>query len=437
MLCAALLVGCVDLPPGPPRLGPVVDEHDPLVLDLGGPIPSGILGAGWSGDEVDGHTTYRWSDGRASEIRFSFVRPMASDARLTLVAHAFAPLAPLRVGLALDGVDLGTVVFGAAWERRSIRVPMARLAEGPHRLVATYPSTASPSSSEPGDLDRRDLALAFDEIRIEPLYGAAVDLGTPGARAALLDGWGADSIADARTVVVVDDRATAALDLDLDDGPFVVGLDARAAAAGVVEIAVNGAPAGRLQVASAWQRDRLAIAPGLLRPGKNRIDVSVASPTQVDALWIAPAPGWVEIDAGTAAARRQLAAGWDPFDEESGPRTVVWSVGARAALAVTMRPEATPYALVVEALAIEAPAPLDAGVVVNGQPVGTLAFSADDFVRATLTIPRGVLVAGDNRVELSWSRLVRPSDLDPDAADGRELAAWVDRVYLVPARSPR
>jgi hypothetical protein len=255
------------------------------------------------------------------------------------------------------------------------------------------------------------------------------------ARSRLGAGWSADVTDERRTATAAHGTASLALDLIPEPGPYLVEMVARADGGGIARVSLNGVLVGRVTLTGAWRGHRVTVDPAVLRLGRNVLDIFLEERTLIDTVRLAPAPGRVLIDVGTPEARSHLGAGWS-VDERDGDRTLAWSDGPNSMITALMSPERLPYELVLDATALAAPGPpLDASVTINGRPAGRLAIPSDERAPAVLPIAEGLLITGENHLELGWSRVVRPNAEDPRSTDARDLAAHVDRIRIVPQRA--
>jgi hypothetical protein len=144
-------------------------------------------------------------------------------------------------------------------------------------------------------------------------------------------------------------------------------------------------------------------------------------------------PARLDLEIGSGSASQALYHGFHA-EEFDGDQAWVWSSGPRSLLQFALRPAPGPYLLVVQAQAFEPVAPVQVTVEVNGNPAGTLTVLAHKKTHS-LTLPRGRLTGGTNRIALRYSRTGRPARLVRGSSDTRELAVRFYRILLYPAGS--
>jgi hypothetical protein len=431
---AALPVACT------PPLSTAVEG----LIDLGTEQSHEYLRSGWSAsDELDAGRTVRWAIGRTASLQVS-LSPRAGDRELVLVARPMRSEHPQRVVVDVNGAYVGRVTMSPGWERYRLLVPKGLLRPGPNRIELRHEWCIQPRSVDPTSRDARQLAAAYDEIELSPLGRSPDELevafGTTRARERLALSGGVDASEDSglRSFVRVPGPAPSfRFALARKASRYLLVVEARAdgpaEGGSSLRVSLNDAEVGSLLVERAWKRRALTLPASRLREGINSLRLIPTSPSQPDTLisklQLRPLRPGASLDLGVAAARRHLGDGWSS-DSAEGGRSVVWSDGASSRIELELLLEAPGYLLTVQARAFEGAAPVVAAVSLNGQYVGELSFSSA-WSERSLAIPRARLRDGLNRLELSYSRTVRPTSLAPGSEDNRQLALIVDGVSLV------
>ena len=155
------------------------ERRETTLIDLGTPAAREFLEEGWSWDEAE-ETTFVWGVGWRSRVRFLLTA--ARD--LPVVLRGAAPVGPSgepqRVGVTVNGHQLGKLRLGPSFEEHRLAVPGSALRAGWNRLELRYAyRSAGPKI--------RQFAARWDLIR----FGEGATAGErvradPGARTLFL-----------------------------------------------------------------------------------------------------------------------------------------------------------------------------------------------------------------------------------------------------------
>lgn len=171
----------VRAPIGPPADGPVaIDLADRLPaarvliettsLDLRNPGDAGRLVTGWGRieDHLESGTTFVWANAESSELVLDLVS--ASARRLVMRGWPYRyPDAPTQtVTAVVNGTTIGTSELGRILRRVEFDIPEGVLLPGRNRIRFNYGYAASPRDHQEGSKDRRRLAVAMEEVSLEP-----------------------------------------------------------------------------------------------------------------------------------------------------------------------------------------------------------------------------------------------------------------------------
>ncbi|MEE2777831.1 MAG: hypothetical protein VYE73_13840, partial [Acidobacteriota bacterium] len=129
-----------------------------------------FIGDGWSFEERDGSTSFRWAAARAE---VALVADEAVDSVLRFRARRFPhPEAPSQhVEVRLGDRPLATVELVDEWRDYSIYAPASALSPGIVFTTFVFSSNARPDDVLDGSNDRRELSAAFDYLDLRPLHG--------------------------------------------------------------------------------------------------------------------------------------------------------------------------------------------------------------------------------------------------------------------------
>ena len=91
--------------------------------------------------------------------------------RLGIRAKAFAPIAPVKVGLMLNGAEVGEITINSEWGVHELSVPEGLLTSGSYlsnRLLLRYAKIGRPSLLTEGTKDHRALSVGVDKVWLVP-----------------------------------------------------------------------------------------------------------------------------------------------------------------------------------------------------------------------------------------------------------------------------
>jgi hypothetical protein len=148
-----------------------IGEITPLVadgvhVDFGTEAARPLLGAGWSGDEGEGETTWVWAVERRARCTLP-LQPGTPYYATFVMTPADTAGRPERMVVSLDGTRLGEIDLAAGPLPYHLWVP-ADLASEEASLELEFDALAPPSRGE-----RRALAASFDHLVLRPLDAAA------------------------------------------------------------------------------------------------------------------------------------------------------------------------------------------------------------------------------------------------------------------------
>jgi arylsulfatase A-like enzyme len=172
-LAAAVGVGCgseplsvlADLTADPSA---VLIAVEPTGIDLGTPSARDHLGRGWFHDERarDSGETFVWSDGPVSELSFHLGWRRELELEVRCWPFQFPGAEPQVVALELNSHPVAELTLETGPAAYRVVLPASAQVEGRNTLVARYRRVDAPAAVVPGSDDRRQLAVAWDRIRL-------------------------------------------------------------------------------------------------------------------------------------------------------------------------------------------------------------------------------------------------------------------------------
>ena len=180
---AALLAVAVGAGCGPgPSLRTVLDlagaiddaavVREPAVIDFGVDEARPHLGRGWHHDERarSSGDTFVWSRGRESEIVFHLGWTRDLEAELIVRPFQFPGAEAQTVAFELNGREIGdSLTLNPARQRTRLVLPAAAQVVGRNLLVVRYGRVHRPAEVDPATDDERELAVAWSEMRLDPV----------------------------------------------------------------------------------------------------------------------------------------------------------------------------------------------------------------------------------------------------------------------------
>lgn len=137
-------------------------------LDLGSGGPRDFLARGWYGAERHGGVGMAWSAGRESTLGVYLPEARAMRMELSLMPLALPGLPRQDVSVNVNGTDLGVIALDPGWRGYTLDVPREAVREGFNRIRFRYGFAVAPGRVVPGLDDPRELAVAFERVRLRP-----------------------------------------------------------------------------------------------------------------------------------------------------------------------------------------------------------------------------------------------------------------------------
>lgn len=145
-----------------------------------------------------------------------------------------------------------------------------------------------------------------------------------------------------------------------------------------------------------------------------------------------PGPDRAWVDIGEHQDRVHLAVGYSHDEVDAEKNSFAWSDGQFSIISLALGTLTEgPYELGFRVKGFAPLGPLSVRVLVNSVEVGDFPV-AGDWSLAKLKLPAGSVKAGENFVELQYSRVGKPVEFDR-GADFRPLAVAYDLAWLRPA----
>lgn len=137
-------------------------------LDIGGGGPRFFLARGWYATERHGGVGMAWSAGRESTLGVYLPEARAMRMELSLMPLALPGLPRQDVSVTFNGTDLGTIALEGGWRTYAVNVPRESVREGFNRIRYRYGFAVAPARVMRGLDDPRELAVAFERVRLHP-----------------------------------------------------------------------------------------------------------------------------------------------------------------------------------------------------------------------------------------------------------------------------
>jgi hypothetical protein len=148
------------------NLGERVTGGGGRYYDFGTAQARKILGKGWDKDEGPypelGFPTFVWATGRQSELEIYLKSGVSYN---TLIFRAATYLPEQSLTIVLSGKNIETIDIKPGWYCYDVQIPYNHLRSGKNSILLNFKYAKAPS--ERGGRDARQLAMAFDWLRIE------------------------------------------------------------------------------------------------------------------------------------------------------------------------------------------------------------------------------------------------------------------------------
>ena len=138
-----------------------------FLIDFESETSPEFLAEGWWPTEYDGKVTFAWSSGKASQLWVRLVRPQdyTMELRLSRIVSPDHPDQAVTIYVNKHLVsEIPLQVDG--WQLYTVSIPNTALTSGINNLRFMYRTTTSPAKIYPDSMDQRNLAVAFDFIRL-------------------------------------------------------------------------------------------------------------------------------------------------------------------------------------------------------------------------------------------------------------------------------
>jgi arylsulfatase len=123
---------------------------------------------GWSEFESSGPLRFIWSSGPKSSLRLFVDTPdqLTLSIRARAFAHPDARFEKQRITVSLNGERLDEFAIDASIEHHVLPLPFDRVKRGWNEIDFAYAWTQAPADVVPGSVDERELAVAYEEVRV-------------------------------------------------------------------------------------------------------------------------------------------------------------------------------------------------------------------------------------------------------------------------------
>jgi len=346
--------------------------------------------------------------------------PDASGVELVVLGSA-SPRA--GVAVRVNSTDAGTLSLGPEQTLQRLLLPAPTLVADRNRIELVRPDAADGSVTL--------LAAWLGSRSMEA--SSSLANAPPGA---LRGGWSEPEDFDGRRVRRLRSQASVALDLAPAPGDYVLFLQGRSAATAdrtlEVGVSLSGRHLSEHQLGATFQTVFLPVDAFRLTRPQSSIELlplqSAAGDLLIERVGLLPLLPERMLDLGRGAVRPFLGSGFS-FDEISGDRDGVWSVGRTSRLFFLMDPVSEAYVLTLTAKAFHPLAPLSVQAELNGKPLGSVSVG-HEIGSYELAVPRAALERGKNELVLAYASTLAPVRTEAGSTDVRELGIFVDWLEL-------
>jgi len=406
---------------------------------------AGAFVQSWGHGELLDCDTARWATGKRAVIEFDF-EPNDRQYALTLRARAHHQAWPQTLVVVANGQRQRVGRLSTEFRSHSVELPEQFLRSGRNRIEFLFSRSVAAGAN-----DTRQLTALFRSIEIVPVHDDFdIDVALTESRPHLVRGFH-DSEQEAGMTYAWSRGSASEVEgtIAWPRSPYVLQTLAEAVpglGSPSTRVIANGHFVGTMDFPEKWGSQRLLIPRSALSKGKNVIRFeygavvkpSAANPASHDERELAvrfrrieltPVMAASRLDVGTSSARPFLLSGWSS-DEREGDRNAVWTNGPRAAVVLSLAGIARPV-LRLSAHGYARALPIAVSVGLNGKAVGAFA-APDGWQDIAVPLPAGDYSPEGDVIELAFDRTLRPSELNPQSNDHRQLALRVDRLWVEP-----
>jgi len=443
-LCGA--IGCERQAPAP-----VLDAAAQFSFRFGTSRAAPFLLTGWSPPEGAPDNAFQWSNDNSSRMHFA-LRSVPAHGMWIAAEVRPADVQNQRIAIGANGTDIDVAALRTESQWVQGVVPAAVLHPGTNVLDFRYAVVARPIHHHLASTDVRRLGVLWQQFRAAPLGLARAGIvGNDSGNTVLRSGWGdVEPWGAAHAVWGVGAASTVDICLAPQPGTYALVIRARVQfGPTTIPVFIDGHVIGTLVLDGEMRDHYLMVGEHQIQPGHNLIEFRYAHPfqpaaidykatdnrllgMQVSRVALVPISSLMELSVGVPARAASFSDGWSS-PEPTDQGQAAWSDGPLSGVSFELQPLLMPYRLSAFIKPIATVPPIKTQVTVNGQRVGEWIFTQGGWQFATLELPAGMLVRGQNRLEFQYSQTVVPHDRDPANADLRKLAVRIHQLQLTPS----
>jgi arylsulfatase A-like enzyme len=167
----AILSGCGERAQGTHDLLQLLGEaevhRETVLVDFGAPEAAAFLGDGWSYPEASAEETFSWAVGDRSAVRIFVAEPGERVLVARCLPFLFEEAPTQALGVSINGRELATSQLERGLAVYRWKIPADWLRPGDNDVGFSYAYHRSPADVIPDSQDRRSLAVAWYELRVE------------------------------------------------------------------------------------------------------------------------------------------------------------------------------------------------------------------------------------------------------------------------------
>ncbi|MEY2930397.1 MAG: hypothetical protein RL033_1146 [Pseudomonadota bacterium] len=248
--------------------------HD-FSLHAGGPGDAEHWVEGFSHAELEGNEAFVWSEGSHSVVQGRLDQPELPHL-LSFTAQSIRGNSGL-VHLSINGQPLRTLELSPEWSEQAVIVPSQLLRAGLNRVRFDYDETVAPAILYATSSDWRELSARFRTFSLTPLpERSVIDVGSPEARPALLDGWSGEEREDERSVAWTSGPRARLQAWLAGPKDARLSIETRAYGAALplaVEVLLEGHGIGVFHPGASWQSHELTLPARFFAAGQSVIEL--------------------------------------------------------------------------------------------------------------------------------------------------------------------
>jgi hypothetical protein len=248
--------------------------HD-FSLHAGSPRDTEHFVQGFSQAELEGGDAFVWGVGPFSVVQGRLDQPELQHL-LAFTAQSIPGISG-RNRVSVNDHPLAELELPPEWQEHTLLVPAGVLRLGLNRVRFDPEATVAPARLYPSSSDQRELSARFRTFSLAPLpERSVIEVGSPEARPALLDGWSDEEREDERSVAWTSGPRARLQAMLVGPKDARLSIETRAYGAALpltVEVLLEGHGIGVFHPGASWRSHELTLPARFFADGQSVIEL--------------------------------------------------------------------------------------------------------------------------------------------------------------------